>query len=223
MAVIAETSIDTTRQRILEAAGEIFAERGFEQATVRDICQLANANLAAVNYHFGDKQRLYTEAVKRAHAWKMAQAELPTWNKDVSAERRLSDFILTFLRRLKLGDRDTWQNRLMMREMMRHDGTCAELVRESIRPQFDLLLSILVRLLPTDVEPEQLHRLAFSVVGQCLFYHFADPVVRNLIDEEEYGRQSPEKLAEHITRFSLTALGRCEGGSRVGGTERAAR
>lgn len=203
---MSETAIDTTRERIVEAAGEIFAEKGFEQATVRDICQQAGANVAAVNYYFGDKQRLYVEAVKRAHAWKMSQAELPQWANDVRPQKMLADFILTFVRRLKLGDRDTWQNRLMMREMMRPHGLCVELVRDSIRPQFEMLVSIVRRLMPEDSTPEQVHVTAFSVVGQCLFYHFADPVVRKLIEESEYTRLSPEKLAEHIAQFSLQAL-----------------
>ena len=60
---MATNDIDTTRERIADAAGEIFAERGFDGTTVRDICQRAGANIAAVNYYFGDKQRLYLEAL----------------------------------------------------------------------------------------------------------------------------------------------------------------
>ena len=58
-----------------------------------------------------------------------------------------------------------------------------------------------------DITIEQLHLLAFSVVGQCLFYHFADPVVRNLLDAKEYDSLDIEKLAEHVVEFSIAALG----------------
>jgi len=60
-------SEDDARTRILNVAGPIFAEKGFQATTIREICGQANVNVAAVNYHFGDKERLYTEAVKRAH------------------------------------------------------------------------------------------------------------------------------------------------------------
>jgi AcrR family transcriptional regulator len=203
-----ENDLDRTKDRIIDAAGEIFANKGFEQATVRDICQQAGANLASVNYYFGDKQRLYIESVKAAHAWKMHHAELPAWPDDVTPEQMLGDFILTFLRQLKLGDRDTWQNRLMRREMMNSETACAELVRESIRPQFEVLLGIVRHFLPAQLSDEQLHLTAFSIVGQCLFYHFADPVVQKLVCPEEYQSQTPEALAEHVLQFSLAALGR---------------
>src|SRR5215467_2854822 len=121
--------VDTTRERIAEAAGEIFAERGFDSTTVRDICQRAEANVAAVNYYFGDKQRLYVEAVMRAHQWRMERARLPEWSADTSPREKLTDFVLTFVRRIRTGPENTWHTRLIMREMMNPHEACAELVQ----------------------------------------------------------------------------------------------
>jgi len=208
--------IDTTRERIAEAAGEIFAERGFDGTTVRDICQRAGANIAAVNYYFGDKQRLYVEAVVRAHRWRMEQARLPEWLDNAPAETKLSDFITTFIRRVRTGPEDTWHTKLMMREMANPTAACAELVQSSIRPQFEILLSILRELLPSDVSAERLRLTAFSIVGQCLFYHLADPVVRNLLTSKEYSELDVAKLAQHILDFSLSSIGRPALGMRKG-------
>lgn len=201
-----ENDLDNTRERILEVAGQVFAEKGFENATVREICQQADANVAAINYHFGDKKQLFIEAVKRAHAWKMARAVLPKWPSDVPAEAKLADFIVTFVRRMLTRGGDTWHGKLLLRELHQPDTACAEVVRDSIRPEFELLLSILRELRP-EATAEQLHLISFSIVGQCLHYWFADPVVRKLLSPDEYATYDAEKLSQHIIEFSLTALG----------------
>lgn len=57
-----------TRERILQAAAEVFADSGFERATVREICSRASVNVAAINYHFRDKENLYIEVLKYSKA-----------------------------------------------------------------------------------------------------------------------------------------------------------
>jgi AcrR family transcriptional regulator len=203
---MSDNDLDTTRDRILEAAGQIFAERGFESTTVRDICQAAGANVAAVNYYFGDKERLYVEAVVRAHKWRLDQAQLPDWDENTPARQKLADFIATFFRRVLGGPEDTWRTRLVMREIMQPSRACAEIAESNIRPQFEILQSILRELLPADVQEEELHLTAFSIVGQCLFYHVASPIIRNLVSEDEYATYDVEKLAKHVTELSLGAI-----------------
>ena len=210
------TDSDTTRERIADAAGEIFAERGFDGTTIRDICQRAGANVAAVNYYFGDKQRLYVEAVCQAHRWRMEQFPLPPWSEGTSAETKLADFVETFVRRVRSGPDGTWHSKLMMREMANPTNACAELVQSSIRPQFEILLAILRELMPADATHDELRLTAFSIVGQCLFYHFADPVIRNLLSAEEYSSFDVERLAKHITAFSLASISHVSRASRTG-------
>jgi hypothetical protein len=81
-------------------------------------------------------------------------------------------------------------------------------VQSSIRPQFEVLVGILRELLPDVTDEKKLHLTAFSIVGQCLFYHFADPVVRNLLGSDEYNGLDVQKLADHIAEFSLSSLKR---------------
>lgn len=197
---------DTTRDRIIEAAGEIFAERGFESTTVREICQAAGANIAAVNYYFGDKERLYVEAVVRAHKWRLDQAQLPDWDERTTGREKLGDFIHTFFLRVLGGPDDTWRTRLVMREIMNPTAACKEVAHSNIRPQFEILQAILKELLPASTSEEEIHLTAFSIVGQCLFYHVAGPVIRNLVDEDEYAAYDVDKLAAHVTRLTLAAL-----------------
>lgn len=194
------------RFRIVEAAGEVFAERGFADGTIRDICQRAGANVAAVNYYFGDKQRLYVAALKRAHQWRQEAVAHPDWPADAPAETRLAGFVLTFLRRVLLEGGETWHTRLLLRALFSERTANPEVVQEFIRPQFDLLVEILRDLVPPGTDETKLRLIGFSVVGQCLHYRFADPIVRILVESQEYEQYTPEALADHITRFTLAAL-----------------
>ena len=74
-----KTTVDEveTREKVLCAAGKIFADKGFKAATVREICQEAGVNLASVNYYFGDKERLYIAAVRTAHELRVESVPMP--------------------------------------------------------------------------------------------------------------------------------------------------
>jgi hypothetical protein len=136
----------------------------------------------------------------------MEKFPLSPWTDETPAETKLSDFITTFVRRVRSGPDGTWHSKLMMREMANPTAACAELVQSSIRPQFEILLKILRELLPEGVTQDESRLTAFSIVGQCLFYHFADPVIRNLVSADEYASLEIERLARHITEFSLAAI-----------------
>jgi len=209
--------VDKTRQRIIEAAGAVFAEKGFEAGTIREICLLAQANVAAVNYYFGDKQRLYLEAVKRAHQSKAQQAPLPHWKADTPPEEKLRGFVRTLLERMIGEDEASWHSQLMLREISRPNSACEELVSDYIRPHFEVLQSILAELLPDEVATTKRNLIAFSVIGQCLHYKVAQPVVRLLVTADEYSGYTPDNLAEHITDFTLAALGFRPRVKQVGG------
>jgi hypothetical protein len=69
--------------------------------------------------------------------------------------------------------------------------------------------------MPANTSPQELRLTAFSIVGQCLFYHFADPVTRNLLTADEYAVLDIDRLAQHITQFSLAAFEGQEQDSRT--------
>jgi AcrR family transcriptional regulator len=197
---------ENPRERLLETAGEIFAEKGFKGATVREIIDRAGVNLAAVNYYFRDKERLYIEAVKHAVCGEPEAMRLE-WPPDTSPRVKLHDFIRFQLRKFLDPSRPAWLARLMMRELTQPSEACAELVRDYVEPRSKILLGILRELLPLHTPRSKLFLTAFSIVGQCHFYCSHRPVVRLLIGEDAYQRLDPDTLAGHITQFTLRALG----------------
>jgi AcrR family transcriptional regulator len=197
---------DETQQRLLRAAVQVFADKGYEGGTVRDICRLAGVNLAAVNYHFRDKERLYIEAVKSVCSRQGDAHPLPEWPAGTPPAVKLRDFIHTFVRRMLDDAVSPWQRQLFLRELAHPTAACEEVVRDRIRPEAQVLAGILGELLP-DV-PEIKRRLtAFSIIGQCVFYRVATPIVKLLVGEDEYRSYDPELLADHIVQFTLAGLG----------------
>jgi AcrR family transcriptional regulator len=165
------------RDRILLAAGREFAERGYEAATVRDICLAAGVNGAAVNYYFGDKKRLYIESGNMLE------------------------------RMLGLGQ-PPWQVQLMLREVLQPTEACRELVEDYFRPHFQLLVSILDELTGGRLDGPTLRRAALSVIGQCFLYRAAGDVVGMLVPPGELETlHTPPQIADHVTHFTLAALG----------------
>ncbi len=201
------TRRDRVRRRILQTAGEVFAARGYQEATIREICRRADVNGAAVNYYFGEKERLYIEAVKHARSLIEERLPLPKWPEDTPAERKLELYIETFLGRLLSGETAAWQTRLLMREIIEPTRACEEMVQESFRPFFAILVEILRELLPAETPDFVLHQMGFSIVGQCVFYRAHGHVVEMMIGERE--RQlhfDLPHLSRQITRFSLAAV-----------------
>jgi len=197
-------ALDPTRTRLLEAAGREFAEKGFEGATVRSISERAGANLASVNYHFGDKERLYEEAVLHAHACSAAPI-LESFSELRPAEA-LRHYIHHFLINVVALRGETWHHALMLREMITPTKASETLVREAIRPRFDRLTAIIRRICP-DEDERRIQALALSVVGQCLHYKMARTISERLVGAEAFARLDLEYLSDHIARFTLAALG----------------
>lgn len=198
------TENDSTRDRLLEVAQEVFAERGFAAASVRDICARANVNIASVNYYFRDKERLYIEAVKAAHCCAMAEPPMPEWPADMPPMEKLGGFIRVMTERM-LRENKPHTTQLMMRELSQPTEACAEIVRDSIRPVADVLMAILRELLP-GASREEVYSFGFSVMGQILIYKQSRPVVRGLIGPEADSRLQPGQIADHIYRVMRGAI-----------------
>jgi AcrR family transcriptional regulator len=194
---------DPTKAKLIEAAGEEFAAKGFERATIRAISERAGTNIAAVNYHFGDKERLYEAALLEAHECSKAQVDPSALG--APPEDRLREFVRQFLTNvLDKGRRGTWHEALMLHELIQPTGAADVLVRESIGPRFQFLKATLRELFP-EADDRRLNALAFSTVGQCLHYKVARPISVRLIGDEALEALDVEYLTDHITSVVLAS------------------
>ena len=197
---------DDTKQSLIDAAAQVFAEKGFAQATVREICSRAKANIAAVNYYFRDKEQLYAETLRRAHCMRLEEVPPPQWPLDTPPEEKLYGFIRVMVERLADQESPPWFMQLMLREMLQPSAAGYELVREFIRPQFELLLGIITEIVGPDVPEMRRHMIGFSIVGQCLYYKIGRHIALTLVGEEEFRQYDLDRLSQHIFEFSRAAL-----------------
>lgn len=200
-----EVSEENTRAKILNAAGEVFAEYGFEGATIRAITERAEVNVAAVNYHFRDKAELYHRVVLDACSARAALDEVMAQASD-SPEERLRALISHFLEYMLGPDRPDWKRRLMAREMANPTTALDELVEKNIQPLREFLRPILRELTGGLLSRQQLFYLGSSIMGQCLYFHQSRPIIERLSPDFKIGPAEVREITDHITRFSLAAI-----------------
>jgi AcrR family transcriptional regulator len=194
-----------TRSRLIAAAGEVFAAQGFQKATVREICSLAGANIAAVNYHFGDKTELYLAVIRESVSAAVEdQRALMTVDTPESA---LSSIVAAMLGKMSAdAKRPAWHFRIMAHEMVAPTSVFARVVDEVIGPQYNRLRGIISKIIGGSPDSERTRLAAHSVIGQVIFYAHGQPVIERLWRGFEMNERTTRSIAGHIAAFSLCSL-----------------
>ncbi len=202
-----------TRDRILEAAGEVFAAEGFRRATVREIRARAKVNIAAINYHFGDKYELYREVF--SHFARAGIEQYPvTFDPGGKPEPQLRAFCRNFTRRLLDPGRPAWHGRLIAREMVEPTPLLDEIVKSFMRPQWETILRIVAANVGAPPGSELARRCATSLIGQMLFQHNCRAVIDRVQPGQEYTPEENDRRAAFVAEFSLAALRALRGAAK---------
>ncbi|WP_319407858.1 CerR family C-terminal domain-containing protein [uncultured Desulfosarcina sp.] len=198
-----------TRRRLLRAACEVFAQHGYRQTRVADICHRAGANVASVNYYFRDKKSLYKEAWR--HTLQHFNESIFSKSDADSDQERLRAHIRTLIRNFAAdGDLGRF-SRLYLMEMVHPTGLIQDAWHDTIEPNRRKLHLIIRGILGADADDLDVRFCELSIVNQCRMF------VTVKRDDLEYMLGAPlspeliERLAGHIADFSLAgirALGR---------------
>ena len=200
----------STRERLLLQAGQIFAAKGYEAATIREICDAAGVNLASINYYFGDKSKLYLEAVRTARQRRADQFPFSEQTPDEPAELRLENYVRVLLNRLVVMQQAPWEVQLLMREVMHPTDACRHLSEQYFRPFFEVLLGIVGELAGREIDATELEHLGYSIIGQVLFYRYSADMIRfNAPPNVAAAEPDIDRLAKHIARFSIAGIRGC--------------
>jgi TetR/AcrR family transcriptional regulator, regulator of cefoperazone and chloramphenicol sensitivity len=194
-----------TRTRVLNVATRLFAARGFEKVTVREICREANANIAAVNYHFRDKMGLYLEVLGQAiELMKGTLAAATAGGQGRPADAKLRIYVEVFLRRVVFQNPDHWIHQLMMHELADPSPALDQVINAVIKPRMEYLAELVGTMLglpPTDM---RVIRCVLSVQAQC--HGLINPVVKRMAPDVQDNEAEIMAWAEHIAQFSLNGI-----------------
>ncbi len=196
---------EATQQKLIKAAIKVFAEKGFRDATVRQICkQAGSANINAVNYYFGSKEQLYKQILELIFAEydKQAPKDFP----EKSLEEQLEMYISTFCKILYGKDEsDSDTNAILIEEFTKPSPFLEEMVDTFNKPRVERLLKIFKGLLGEGATDDMARDCLVSVSGQLLYYSFAGPVFSRLFPDY-FTKNSHKNWAAHVFKFTMGGI-----------------
>jgi AcrR family transcriptional regulator len=193
-----------TRLNLLNAACEVFSQKGFRDARVSEICKRAGSNLASVNYYFGDKKNLYGEAWQ--HAFEKMGA--PAFCDPVTAsdQDRLQAYIQALIQNFSVEGDVSLFNRLYLMELVNPTGLVQNSWQKGIEPGRRILHGILRDIMGPKVSDLDIKFCELSIVSQCrIFVNIKGSDLEYLLGQP-IGPELSQKLAKHIADFSLAGI-----------------
>jgi AcrR family transcriptional regulator len=195
-----------TRERLLNAAERLFSERGFKDVTVREICREARANVAAVNYHFGDKLGLYRQVLQGAiEAMRSATEAAQQAGAGQTPDEKLRRYVALYLRRLLAPGHKTI-HKLIDREMSNPTPALDDLVEQGVRPRLEYLSGVIAEMMGCDPSERRVLLCVMSVQSQSLMYGRHNPIAERLGFNARPSPAEIEEAARHIADFSIAGI-----------------
>ncbi|MFH8135692.1 TetR/AcrR family transcriptional regulator [Pantoea osteomyelitidis] len=194
---------DITRESILEAAGELIAEKGFAQTTNKEIAKRAGVDLAAINYHFGGRDGLYLAVLTLAHHHYLDGEQLSRLAaSELSAEDKLGAFLETFL--AKLSNSDAWHGRVFAREMLSPSAQLGDFINTEGAGKIQSVRRIVGEVAGLSEDDPRLLPCMLSVVAPCMMLMVTGNRLPGPV-KEIYTMQT-QALTKHFKLFSLAGL-----------------
>ena len=200
-------AIEPVSERLLHAAVEVFAKYGFRDATIREICSLANVNIGSVNYYFRSKESLYIQVL--AFSFQEANRLHPQdafLKKNIPRAQRLRLFIRNFLHNLMDDSHLGLNSKLITREIADPTPALDTILNSEIVPQMNLLEGIIQPIIGITTDKLAIQRCLLGIYGQCFMFKHARSIIDRLYPELIADDLAIETCAEHIAQFPIAAL-----------------
>ncbi|MEC5217279.1 AcrR family transcriptional regulator [Actimicrobium sp. GrIS 1.19] len=195
---------EATRLHLLDTAGRVLAERGYADATSKEICLRAGTPLASVNYHFGSREGLYEAVLIEAHRQLVSLDDLTAWAATQDDPRLKLGAVLSHLVALSTRTDASWGVRVMLREIMAPSQVLPKLVEKAVRPKAAVMLGLIAAVLGLPAGHPAVQRcLLLSVLPAILLIAMPKVVLSKVLPA--VGADSPA-LADDWLRYVLAGL-----------------
>jgi AcrR family transcriptional regulator len=202
-----DTPTDThdARSRLVLAALRLFAQKGYEGATTREICEAAEANISAIRYYFGDKAGLYRAAFYEPLGEKPCQIDISTYG-DMPLADALDRFFKEFLAPLKMGEDINLLMKLRFREMTEPTGVWQHEIDAEIIPQHQGLAALLQQHLQLPEIDMDLHRLTYAIIGMAIHFFVGQEIIIRITPTLFDSAPAIDTLAERLAGYATAMI-----------------
>lgn len=200
-----EAKNNTARSKLVIAALHLFAEKGFEGASTREICELAGANISAIRYYFGDKAGLYRAAFTEPMGDAPCNSNIETY-ASLPLPEALTLFFREFLDPLKRGEELRLVMKLHFREMIEPTGVWQQEIDAEIKPQHEAMVSLLKQHLGLKRVDIDVHRLAFAIIGMAVHYYVGHDVVAAISPQLLSTPKGIDTLADRLAGYAVAMI-----------------
>ncbi|MEM7310684.1 MAG: CerR family C-terminal domain-containing protein [Planctomycetota bacterium] len=206
----------STRDRLLEAAARLFAERGRELVSIRDIAAAAGVRHGCINYHFRSKDELYHETLMRFGPAAGRAEPPPQLPDDLSPEaaRQIFAQVVRQAVELEVQPLDPVAAGLFRGEISRPEGPNDLLIERVIQPRARAMARLIGAMFPELTDERERDVAAFNVLSQCVFLRAARPVVLKLFGVDDFDDELTQLFADRIVQTALNGLGAPVGEAR---------
>jgi len=208
-----EHTVSTTKESLLLAAGELFAEHGVEGTTVRAITEKCKANIAAVNYHFGSKESLYMVVIRhvleqtRCYRAEELIRRRQDWAEDpLKCAEALYRIVEEHVQQFFTGIHPRWYGRLFMHILLQPTPAIWDIMEELAMPNIDALRSVLQCCCP-NINMEETDLWVDSLMGQLIHYVYAEDFMRIIPNHKDLTDSGFQKaVLRHVAKVLIRGL-----------------
>lgn len=208
-----EQVISTTKEALLVAAGELFAEYGVEGTSIRAIANKCKANIASVNYHFGSKENLYLvlirhvlEQIRCCRADELLKCKEAWMHDPRKCSEAVYEIVEERCQQYLTPRHPRWYSRLFMRVLLQPTPAISEIIKDILIPEFNAIRDVLLCCRPEMIVDEA-ELWTDTLISQLTNYIFADDLMQLFPEPRKCTASLERRIPYHVAKVLIRGLG----------------